>query len=96
MPDAVFRGRLKAGPVVALVVEVGAAAYHGHAQSRQQCLNATIQLRFAEITTGAVVSDIIRIGKLLGGDDEVTDADLLRQPLGVGDFGAGHTRDCRR
>ena len=88
--DAVFRGRLQARPIVALVVEVGAAANHVHAQTRQQRLDATIQLALAVIAAGTVVADVIRVGELGGGDDEMTDADLLCQPPGVLDFGARH------
>ena len=42
MTDAVFRRRLEAGPVIAVVVEVGAAAYHGHVQLWQQRFYATL------------------------------------------------------
>ncbi len=70
--------RLQARAVVALIVEVGAAANHLDAQLRQQCLDLTIKLALAVIAARAVVANVIWILKFIGGNDAVADANLLR------------------
>ena len=71
-------GRFQAGAIIALIVEVGAAANHFRAQFRQQCLDLAVKLALAVIAARAVVADIVGVLKLVGGNDPVADADLVR------------------
>ena len=75
--DPVLRGSTQAGAIVTHVVNVRPGNNHIGSQLSQHPLQPPIQLALAKVAAISIVTHIIRIGKLLGADDPVGNADSL-------------------
>src|SRR6516162_8805044 len=96
MPHSMFRRRLQSRPVVALVVQIGAAADDGNAEPGQESFNLAVKLVLAIVAAGAVVTDIIRIHEFIRSNDVVPDANQLGQFSGFVDLSSRHARAVAR
>jgi hypothetical protein len=94
------RSRLTATPGASRLDRHGDAglSHVGRPQCRasSQVADARVQFVLAEEAAAAVVPQIIRIGKLLGSDHLVADADEVREAARVGQLGAGDARAVGR
>ena len=92
MPDAMLGRRRQSGPIVAEIVDVGAAADDTGIEPGRQFVDARVEFALAVIAAAAVVADIVGTLELTRRHDPVLDADPLGELLGVIDLGARHAR----
>ena len=82
----------QSGPIVAGIIEIGAADDDHVAKSGANRVNLRIEFVLAVVASATVVLEIIRVRKLVGTDDAMRDADLLGDASGVFEFTACHAR----
>ena len=96
MADTLLGRSRQSRPIIAEVVKIRPAHDDRMAEFRQEPFDAGIKFGFAEVTAPAIVLQVVRIVELVGGDNEMANADRVGKSSGVGQFRAGHARAIGR
>ena len=66
-----FRGGRESGSIIALVVQISAAAKYRYTKFRQYRFNSGVEFVFAIVAARAVVPDVVGVVEFLGLNDAV-------------------------